>query len=120
MATITKRRLSGSVNGKLVKITTNASPGDIIHTAVAGALDADNYDEIWIWAQNSDTAVRKLTVEWGGLVAPDDSIESFVPAEAGPMLVVPGWPLQNSLVVRAFASVVNVVVIGGFVNRVAA
>lgn len=114
MATYTKTLLSGSTNGRQIKVAATATPGTTIHTAHATA-----YDEVWLWAVNSDTTARKLTIEFGGTTAPDDLIEVTVPAEAGLMLIVPGWVLTSSLVVKAFCASANVVTIGGFVNRIA-
>jgi len=117
MATFSKLALSGSTNGRLIKVVATVTAGTIIHTAVAGVVD---FDEIWIYAVNSDTAARKLTIEFGGVAAPDDLIEKTIPAEDGLLLIVPGFVLQNGLLVRAFAATANVVLIGGFVNRITA
>lgn len=117
MATFTKEILSGSTNGRMVKVVAVATAGTLIHTAVAGASDID---EIWLWAINTDTTDRKLTIEFGGVAAPDDLIEVTIRAEAGLVLIIPGMTLQNSLVVRAFAAAANVVLVGGFVNRITA
>ena len=114
MATYTKEFLSGSTNGRQVKVAATATPGTLIHTAHATAKD-----EIWLWAVNSDTTPRKLTIEFGGTTAPDDLIELTIPAEAGLLMVVPGLILSNSLVVRAFCASANVVTISGYVNRIA-
>lgn len=117
MATFGKQLLSGSTNGRLIKVAAVGTPGTLVHTAVAGAADAD---EVWLWAVNSDTTDRKLTIEYGGVVAPDDLIEVTVRAESGLVLIAPGLVLQNSLVVRAFAAAANVVMVGGFINRITA
>ena len=115
MATYTKQKLSGSTNGKGIKVAAVATLGTTIHTAIAGATD---WDEIWLYAFNSDSASRDLTIEWGGASAPDDQIKCSIPALSGLQLVVPGLLLQNSLVVTAFASLTNVITIHGFVNRI--
>ena len=117
MATFAKQILSGSTNGRMVRVAAVATPGTLIHTAVAGAADMD---EVWLWAVNSDTTDRKLTIEYGGVAAPDDLIEVTIRAESGLVLIVPGLILQNSLVIRAFAAAANVVMVGGFVNRITA
>lgn len=117
MATFSKQKLSGSTNGKQIKVVQTATPGDTIHTAIAGETD---WDEVYLYAMNSDTVNRKLTIEWGGVAVPDDLIEVTVAAESGLMLIVPGLILQNSLVIKAFANAANVILIGGFVNRVTA
>jgi hypothetical protein len=112
--TFTKVVLSGSTNGKQIKVVATATAGTTIHTAHATALD-----EIWLWAVNSDTTARKLTVEWGEATAPDGNIEVTIPAESGYLMVVPGLVLTNSLVVKAFAATANVILINGYVNRIA-
>lgn len=117
MATAVKRKLSGSTDGKLIKVVATATAGTTIHTAVSGTTDG-TYDEIWLYAVNSDTTDRKLTIEWGGTTAPDDLIEVTIPAESGLFIVVSGLILQNASVVRAFAAAANVIMIGGYVNSI--
>jgi hypothetical protein len=117
MATYSKLLLSGSTQGKQIKVVQTATAGDTIHTAAAGTSDLD---EIWLWAVNSQAAGIKLTIEWGEATAPDGNIEQTLIGESGLVLIVPGLLLQNGLVVKAFASVANVVLITGFVNRITA
>ena len=109
----TKVKLSGSTDGRMIKVVQTATAGTAVHTAHATSLD-----EVWLWAVNSDTTPRKLTIEFGGVAAPDDLIEVMVPAESGLMLVVPGLILTNSLAVKAFCASANVVMVGGYVNRI--
>jgi hypothetical protein len=116
MATYSKQLLSGGTNGKNIKVAATSTPGTTIHTAVSGT---SSFDEIWLWAMNTDTSDRKLTIEFGGTTSPDDTIELTIPAESGWIPVVPGHLLQNSLVVKAFAATANVVLINGYVNRIA-
>ena len=113
MATFTKLKLSGSTDGKGIKVVQTATAGDTIHTAHATDLD-----EIWIYAVNSSSGDVKLTLEWGEATAPDGNIEVTVPGEGGLLLVTPGLLLTNSLVVKAFAASANVILIHGFVNRI--
>lgn len=113
MTTITKTKLSGSTDGRGVKVAATSSSGTTIHTAHATALD-----EVWLWAVNSDTTARKLTVQFGGTSDPDDSIEVTIAAEGGLVLVVPGLIATNSVVIRAFCATANVVIVHGFVNRI--
>lgn len=115
MATFSKVILSGSTNGRSVKVAATSSPGTTIHTAVSGS---SSIDEIWLWAQNTDSTDRKLTIEFGGTTSPDDLFELTIPAESGLVSVVAGLPLQNSLVVKAFAAAANVVTVNGYVNRI--
>ena len=119
MADFSKIELSGSTDGRPIKVTQEATAGDEIHTAQAG-VGADNYDEIWIYANNTSDTDVKLTIEWGGVADPDDLIEVTIEAEAGLNLVIPGLILQNSLICRAFAATANVINITGFVNKITA
>jgi len=75
---------------------------------------------VWLYACNTDSADRKLTIEWGGVTAPDDLTEVTIAAESGWTLVVPGLLIQNGLVVQAFAAAANVVMVNGYVNRITA
>jgi hypothetical protein len=115
MATFSKQLLSGSTNGRPTKIATTSSPGTTIHTA-----HATDKDEIFLYAFNSDTTARKLTVEFGGTTSPDDTIEVTIPAESGLQLVVAGLVLTGSVVVKAFCATANVVMVVGYVNRITA
>ena len=117
MATLTKRILSGSTNGKGILVAAIATLGTTIHTAVTGTTDMD---EIYLYAVNADTTARKLTIEWGEATAPNGNIEYTVPAESGLYLIAPGLLLNNALVVTAFCATTNVVVIHGWVNRITA
>lgn len=120
MATYSKIHLSGSTDGKLIKVAATATAGTTIHT---GSSTATTYDEVWLYAVNSDTTDRKLTIEFGGTSAPDDLIEQTITAESGLILIVPGLVIKGNatpLLVRAFAATTNVVMIGGYVNRITA
>lgn len=117
MATFSKQLLSGSTNGKAIKVVATATAGTTIHTAVSGTA---SFDEVWLYAHNSSAATVKLTLEWGEATAPDGNIEINIGAEGtGLVLVAPGILLQNSLVIKAFAGVANVVTLVGYVNRIA-
>lgn len=115
MASYSKHLLSGSTNGKQIKVAATATPGTLIHTAVLGT---DALDEIWIYAVNTSLSTIKLTLEWGEVTSPDGLIEVGIPGESGYVLVVPGLLLQNGLAVRAFAGVADTLLINGFVNRI--
>ena len=118
MATFTKKILSGSTDGKAVKVAQTATAGTTIHT---GSATSTTHEEVWLYAVNSSASAVKLTIEWGEATAPDGNIEFTVPAESGLYLLVPGLPLQGNataLVVKAFAATANVVIIHGFVNEI--
>ena len=118
MATFSKRLLSGSTDGKAVKVTGTGTGSTVtVHTAVAGTTDLD---EIWIYANNTSASSVKLTLEWGTATAADGNIELSVAAESGLVLVTAGLLLQNSLVVKAFAGTADVILLHGYVNRITA
>jgi hypothetical protein len=115
MATYSKALLSGSTNGRQIKVVATASSGTLIHTAHATALD-----EIWLYAVNDTATDRLLTIQWGGTTATDDDIEFTVKAQNGLYLIVPGLILTGGTVVRAYcAAAANAIQISGYVNRIA-
>ena len=117
MATYSKELLSGGTNGKNIKVAATATAGTTIHTAVSGT---SNKDEIWLYACNTDSTDRKLTIEYGNTTDQDDLIELELAADSGMTLIVPGFLLMDSLFVKAFAATPNVININGFVNRITA
>jgi len=121
MATFSKIALSGSTDGKMVKVVATTTAGTTIHT---GSSTATTFDEVWLYAVNSSASGVKLTIEWGSTASPDDLIEQTIPAESGLYLVVPGLVIKgnasSALVVRAFAATTNVINIAGYVNRITA
>jgi hypothetical protein len=116
MATFTKLKLSGSTDGKPVKVAATATAGTTIHTAHASALDM-----LWLWVTNTDTSDRTLTIEFGSVTDPDGLIVKAVtiPASSVPIPIVTGQLLTNSMVVGAFASSANKLLITGYVDRIA-
>jgi len=122
MATFTKLALqpAGTTGTGLgVKVAATATPGTSIHTA---STTTTTVDEIWLYAVNTSTSAVKLTIEWGEATAPDGNIELTIAGEAGLVLVIPGLLLQGNAtakVVKAFAATANVIVLHGFVNRIA-
>lgn len=120
MATFSKTILSGSTDGRGILVAATATAGTLIHT---GSSTATTLDEIWLYAVNTSATAVKLTIEWGGVTAPNDHIEYTVPAENGLYLVVAGNLIKGNstpLVVRAFAATTNVIAIHGYVNRITA
>ena len=120
MATFTKKKLSGSTDGKAIKATgTNSAGAVTVHTAVAGTT-VGTFDEIWLYANNTSASAVKLTVEFGTDTAADGNIELTIAAEAGLVLVLPGLILQNGMVVEAFAATADVILLTGYVNAITA
>lgn len=105
---ITVRPLSGSTDGRGIKVVATATPGTTIHTAQASTTDMDVCE---LQAYNSHTADVAVTFECGGTSAPDDHVKRTIPA--GETIAVPIPALRNGLVLRAFAGTTNVIVITG-------
>ena len=119
MATFSKLTLSASTDGRAIKVAATATPGTTIHT---GPSSASEIDEVWLYAMNTDSTARKLTVEWGGTSSPDDLIEITLPIEPGLVLIAPGLLIKGNatpLLVRAFAETADVITIHGYTNRIA-
>jgi hypothetical protein len=120
MATFTKTLLSGSTQGRGIKVVATASSGTTIH---ATGTSSSTIDEVWLYAYNSDTVTRVLTIQFGNTTSPDDDIKIAIPAQSGLVLVAPGLTITGTgsaaNTVRAFASAANVVTIHGYVNRIA-
>lgn len=112
MTTFAKLKLFSSTNGLAIKIAATTTPGTAIHTAHASDLD-----EIWLWAFNSDTVERLLTVEFGGVAVPDNLIVLPIPPKVGLIPVIPGLILTGSTTVAAFAATTNVITVLGYVHR---
>jgi len=104
-----KRILSGSTDGMPIKIAATSSPGTTIDTAVAGTTPG-TYDEGWLWAWNIHTADVVLTLEIGDAGA---QMIVTIPYKAGMVPIRPGNLLQNEKVIKAFASVADVIFIDG-------
>ena len=117
MATAVKRKLSGSTNGKPIKVAATATLGTTIHTAVAGTTPG-TFDEIWLWAYNSKASAVVLTIEFGGAGVPDQNIVLTLPSKVGLVPILPGLILQNEMVVTAFADTADVITLSGFVNAI--
>ena len=118
MPSFSKLKLSGSTDGKGIKVTQTAiGTGDTIHTAQA-TTTAGLGDLITLFAYNSDTASIVLTLGWGGTTDPDDLIKYTLASQAGLVLLTADMFLWNSLVVKAAAGTANKVTIHGYVNRI--
>ncbi len=107
--------LSGSTSGRGIKVVQTATAGTAIHTANVGAVI---FDRLFLWAVNSHSSAVDLTLEMGGVTDPDDLITyDAVPVEVGRVMVCDGYVLNGGLLVKAFASQANVIVISGYVLR---
>ena len=109
-------KLSGSTDGKGVKVTGTSSAADVtVHTAHATALD---FVTLYAVNQDADGETRTLTLAWGGETDPDNLISVPISAKVGPVMVCDRFPITNSLVVGAWADEADDVMVYGFVVRV--
>lgn len=120
MATFTKQLLSGSTNGRPIKVAaTSIGSGTTIHTALTGT---SGRDLVFLFVTNTHTSPVTLTIGFGGTTDPDDLIVKAISippgADCPPIPIVTGQPLNNALLVRAAASSANLLLISGWVDRV--
>jgi hypothetical protein len=119
MATFTKTLLSGSTQGRGIKVVATASTGTTIH---ATGTSSTIIDETWLYAYNSHTGNVLLTIQYGATTSPDNDIKITLPSQSGLTLIVPGLVLTGSgsvaSTVYAYADTANVVTISGYVNRI--
>lgn len=120
MATYSKQLLSGSTDGRAIKVvaTAIATSPTLIHTA---SSTTTVFDEVWIYAQNNHSADVAVRIGFGNTTDPDDIIEYTVKTKSGLYLVVPGLILKGNatpLTVRAAAGTTNVISLSGYVNRI--
>lgn len=117
MATYTRVLLSGSTSGRPVPVAATATPGTLLHTAIAGAT---SFDEIYLWAANVTAAAATLTIEFGGVTNPGDHLVKTItlPANSPPIPIATGQVLNGGLAVRAFSGTASAINITGYVNRI--
>jgi hypothetical protein len=121
MATFTKVLLSGSTQGKAIKVsaTTSGSAGTTIH---ATGTSSSIIDEVWLYAYNSSASAVVLTVQWGGVTAVDNETKILIPPTSGLTLVIPGLIITGTgsaaNTIAAYAATTNVITISGYVNRI--
>ena len=113
MATFSKILLSGSTQGRGIKVSATSSPG----------TSSSVIDEVWLYAYNGHSSSVLTTIQFGNTTSPDDDIKITIPAQSGLVLVVPGFTLTGTgsaaNTIRAFAATTNVITIHGYVNRIA-
>ena len=131
MATFEKKPFSAQTDGQPIKIDAKEGAvgtfGKTIHTT---ASSATIFDEVWLYAYNSDTGPVTLTTQFGGTAIPDDDIKITIPSQSGLTLVVPGLILAGNGTTgstiaayaqkSASATITNVVASSGTVTYTAA
>lgn len=113
---LSKIPLSASTDGRGIKIAaTSIGTGTTLHTANNVTTDGLG-DEIVLYAYNSDSVSRTLTLGVGGTTSPDD-LQAFAIPAGTTVQVMAGLLLRNSLALKAAADAANVVTVHGFVIR---
>ncbi len=117
MAVYSRALLSGSTSGLPIPVAATATPGTLLHTAIAGA---SSFDEVYLWASNVTGAAATLTVEWGGVTDPASHIVKAysIAANSPPMPIAVGQCVNGGVAVRAFSGTANAINVTGFVNRI--
>ena len=112
--------LSGSTQGKPIKVVATGTAGTTLHTT---GTSATVVDRIHLEAFNSSAADVVLTIEFGGATAPDQNIVQTITAKTGLTVITPTRRLllgdgSAGLTVKAFAASGNVVTVLGDVLRI--
>ncbi len=111
--------LTGSTQGKPVKIVATSTPGTLVHTT---DINSTNISRLYLWAINTQAAATAttvlVTVEFGDATAPDHNIIVPIPGQAGAVQIADGFPLTGSgaagATVRVFAATTAVINIVGY------
>ena len=115
MATYTKIKLSESLRGRGIRLSTGAT---VIHNSPSGTT---SWDEIWLWVTNNDTsnADEVLTIQWGDSAVDKNKIEENITISTGLKLVISGLILQDSESVSGWGdNDSTALTIFGYVNRI--
>ena len=118
MSNYIKVPLSARAGGKPIQITgTSLAGATLIHTAITGT---SFWDEIWLWVVNVQATAENVTIAWGY----DNTDQTLacktvsVPANSTPILVCPGFVLQNARTLKAYAGTSGYINCLGFVRRI--
>ena len=118
MQTVTPLVLSGSTNGLPIPVAATATPGTLIHTAVASVTGLE-VDEVYITVANVTGSAALLTIEWGGTTDPAShgTKQLSIPPNSPQVDLFTGQRIRAGLVIRAFCPTANALNIMGSVNR---
>ena len=99
MAVYTREYFSGSTDGTPIAITSTDSAGaQTIHTC------STKKGEIYLFAGNKSTVTVELFTEHGDTVSP---IRTLINPSQGLIPILPGTPLRNGKVIKAYCSTVS-------------
>lgn len=114
----TKWILSGSTDGMGIKVGATTTPGTLIHT---WPTNIAQYDEVWLYLQNTSAATVTATVEFWDATAPDHNISLDIPPRTM-ILAVPGFILKGNATpktVKVFAGTTNVITATWYIHNIA-
>ena len=120
MPSFIKTKLSGSTDGRHIKISTTSPV--TLHEAVLGTTD---WDEVYLWAKCASADyldAHDLTIELGGTTSPDDLIKITLGQMVGWKNIIPGIPFNGGVLIRAYSSSSSgsPVLFDGYINAVRA
>lgn len=108
---LTPEFLDGCPNGApMVVRHTSAGSADVVDTATSST---DDRDFEHVWATNRHTSTVTLVLLLGGIVEPDNVLYSE-PIEPGQTIALDGYPINNGLVLSAYASVADKITLSGY------
>jgi len=113
MANFLKARLSENILGEPIHITTNSSPGTLVHDLVDGYT---SLDEVWLYASNTTASSVIVTVELGGAGLKHEVKETVDGNKTA--LVIPGLPMHGNGKISVYAGTANVINVYGWVNEI--
>ena len=106
--------LSGSVEGKPIKITATKKPGIIIHIKKP---KSKRWQEIWAWAINKSRTKVILNVELCNAYGTVAEHKFEIPINSIPTNIAAGILYTEPFIMRAVVSKPGVVSITGYVNQ---
>lgn len=118
MPVVSKIKFTESVSGCPVLVdSTQSSAGTIVHSAVTSTGNVA-HDEIWAYASTTHSAAATVTLQYGSSASGNMVVLTLPASGSGMVPMIPGLLLNDSAILRAFASVANVVSIHGYANRI--
>jgi len=107
--------LSASAFGAPIQITGTGNVGsNAIHTGIAGTTQMD---EVFLYANSTGSQFYPLVLQVAGTGAAYDLKMTIAPQDS-PQLILPGWPINSSLVIKAYSpSGSGMFLIGGYIQR---
>lgn len=109
------KHLSGSVNGKQMKVTGDDTAGAIVvHTSVNAA---NKFDMIHLCAANPDTTAIKLYLEYGSNDPDDLKVYDIAAGEEG-QIILCEYLISGGIVLKAYAKEANKLFLIGRVKEI--